>query len=76
MNTSLAQCLRQHLALLSDAPTRRRAALIAACLIERVPAPSDDERELLEQFIQGDLTVEQVIAHLEALAPGTLGQPV
>lgn len=68
MNTPLAHCLRQHTAMLSHAPTRRRAALIAACLSEQVPSPSAADRRLLEQFIQDQLTVEEVITQLEAVA--------
>jgi hypothetical protein len=46
---------------------RRRAVTVALTLTENTHlAPKHYERMLLEQFVRGELTIDQVVAKLEA----------
>ena len=66
MKTPLAHWMNQHASVLGTEQARRRAVLIALSLSENTPlAPQAYERMLLDQFIRGELTLDQVIIQLE-----------
>ena len=66
METPLSTWMNQHAAVLGTETVRRRAVLMALSLSENTPlAPQIYERLLLEQFIQGELTLDEVITQLE-----------
>ena len=66
MKAPLSTWMNQHAAVLGTEHGRRRAVLLALSLSENTPlAPQTYERLLLEQFIQGELTLDEVITQLE-----------
>ena len=66
MKLSLSPWMRRQAAPLSSEPARRRAVDLVLNLAENTPlAPQAYERLLLEQFIRGELTIEEVIVQLE-----------
>ena len=65
MKNSLSPGLSRPAAPLSSEPARRRAVKLALNLTENTAlAPQAYERLLLEQFITGELTIDQVVDHL------------
>jgi len=54
-------------ALLNSEQSRRQVVKLALALTENTPlSPKDYERMLLEQFVRGEMTIEQVIDLLES----------
>lgn len=66
METPLSSWMNKHSVVLGTEQGRRRAVLVALSLSENTPlAPHPYERLLLEQFIRGELTLDQVLTQLE-----------
>ena len=64
--TPLVRWMSDHAAVLGTEQARRRAVLLALSLSENTPlAPQSYERMLLERFIRGELTLNQVITQHE-----------
>jgi hypothetical protein len=58
--------MNSNFAILNTEPGRRRAVDVALDLTHNTPiVPQEYERVLLEAFVQGVLSLDQVIAHLE-----------
>ncbi len=67
MPASLARWLHQQSALPATEAGRRRVVDGALNLTRGTPlAPPPYERMLLDQFVRGNLTIDQVLAHLAA----------
>ena len=59
--------MNQQASLLSTEHSRRRAVTLTLKLTENTPlAPKHYERMLLDQFIRGELTIDEVVARLES----------
>jgi hypothetical protein len=57
--------------LLDTEQGRQRLVLLAINLTENTAlAPQEQERGLLAQFVRGDLTIDQVLAHLDGREHG------
>jgi len=66
MKTPLSIWMNEHASVLGTEQGRRRAVLLALSLSENTPlAPHPYEQLLLEQFVRGELSLEQVIRDLE-----------
>lgn len=66
MKTPLAAWMSEHATVLRTEQARRRAVLLALSLSENTPlAPQPYEQMLLERFICGELSLDQVIVQLE-----------
>lgn len=66
MNNSLAHWINQQRALLSTPEERGRLLAFAQALTHGTRlTPTPAERQLLDQFVGGDLTLEQLLSSLE-----------
>lgn len=67
MKAFLSRHLRQHASPLDTEPGRQRLVTAALDLAQGTAlAPKPYERMLLDQFVRGNLTLDDVLAHLDA----------